>query len=1790
MFILLLALLGTAPGMRPAQAAGSIAGVTQPACDPKLQSCAPGVQGVPVALSPQSCGPAAGGATACGRGPATLGNQSGTNQGGGNPINLITGNKYQREEDLPALPGVLGLEIVRHYNSAYSTPDIATGILGRGWKLSYETDLYAVGNTLQIIQADGTRVIFNRIADNLSLCSTADPAHGRLRIERGHDGEIYVWTWTDGRELRFDNAGKLVQIAVATGEFVSLQRDAKGVLLQVTDPQGRQLRLHYPAHAGAARDQFRGVASISSPVGVFTYRYGSAMPQPAQSRPAGMPANLVKVGFPDDTARLYHYEDLLRSTFLTGISTADGRTPATGSTVRIGTYLYDRNGRAILTVQGTPARLQTGKDGKPVQPARLVNGTGIGQVALDFTAPGMTILSNSLGRKTIYRHGIVGGQYRLLEVRGAGCSQCGEVNVRYVYDKLARLLQTIRLDARGQPSWAIATVVDDLGRPLSVRRITYSNGRPGVPQPILRYAYGPGTATAPILIARPSIVPGREARMQITYNDKGQVSRIEETGSMPALPGQKNAQPAEIHRSLTYRHALINGRSLQVETDGPLANGAGNSPADSDVTHADWDSQGNTIVSLTVPGGFKSTVTYDVAGRIVSLTDAEGRKTSLTVDYRSRLLARTKDGITQATRYDANGNPIETGVFGSTGAYRPDARLGFDQAGRNTWVASHLGILARNLYDGEGNLLEATTESAYFRQLQRFAYDAAGHMVAGTDPAGGVRTVTWNDAGKPQSAIDALGRPTRFDYDTNGNLHQLSNPVDDQPTRFEHDALGNTTAVIAPNGATTRYYRDDFGRTVAIDSPDSGIDLRSHDAAGRLVAGRDARGNRATYDYDAAGRILRQTVFPASADGAAKPVSTIWQYGGLRLAAVTHAGSTERYRHDAAGRLANKTVEVTPDAASGAAGSSNASNSVSMASVTRYGYDALGQLHSISLPDGSIIEYRRNAQHQVTAIARSRLQTTWWRWLLPAQTIVADLERDIAGLKAFSFGNGVQARYQRSREGILARIVYQQPGHSGSAGAPDAASAAQLAAKVSFKPILPGAFGLPDDKRALFDQRYLWDLEGNLLQSEGRNGTTIHARRYAYDTQDRLIVSASLASGPVQADGMSSSASADTASTAGVAAGYDRYFHDGAGNRLLSQEGIVDQRDLSTGTVKTGYETATNRIQADAGSSPVSLDATGKPLVLGQRQFIWDALGKLTEVRQGGRLLAGYRYDGHGRRIAKHTQRGNTQYLYEGRKLVAEIDNGGKIVRQYVYLAEQPVAIIDTPSGARLQTDAQGFWSKVWHDLGVLRQAWFAEGESIAYLHNNHLGATELITDGQAQQVWRAVYTAYGAATAIGPSAANSAAATMLKAQFAFNLRFPGQYADAETGLYYNDHRYYDPQHGRYLTPDPLGLRGGINSYAYAASNPVKNIDPSGLILFAFDGTGNNSRSDSKQIDSSNVALLYGFYDTAGPGQKFKDYQRGVGTDPAGWYLTNALQKGIATEGRNLIDAEMTKWHAYLGGLDATERITLDVIGFSRGAAEARDFSNRIRTEYQTSQYGSHCIDFRFLGLFDTVSQFGVNGRNDKNFDFSIAPEWKSVAQAYALNEHRAQFPLRSIRGATAPYIEQGFVGSHSDIGGGYLVQSEAYPGDLSDVALMWMVQQAEKAGIKFTTIDDEFRQVTRPVLHDQRNTLPVYGKRYATPMYDPGHLAIIGNYPADERLAINLDGTKTTQTQFGFTDPVYGSLMEGMIRRAPGWQQRAGNCVGAIDMQSYRAWLQKNYDLTIRKAEGENTNIVCQK
>jgi RHS repeat-associated protein len=1370
--------------------------------------------------SSTQCGPGPAGAPCGGEGPASQGNPSGTNQGAGNPINVITGNKYQQEVDLPALPGVLGLEIVRHYNSSLSGPDTPPGILGRGWRLSYETDLYPIGNTLQIVQADGTRILFIRDPQNPSQCATRNPIHGRLTVHQTARGEEYVWTWTNGRRLSFNHQGKLVEIRAPSGEFVSLTRDPVGVLVKVTDPQGRSLTLSYPQHPHP--NQFNGVVAIDSPVGRFGYAYGSASPKNFAGNPRELLANLVRVDLPGDIRRYYHYDDPAHPTLLTGISVAG----KTGTPQRINTWAYDNQGRGILSVRGEPKRL--GPDGKPVA------GTGIEQVNLDY-APGKTTLTNSLGQTTTYTHAIIGNEYRLLEVRGAGCASCGEANVKYGYDKLGRLIEETKLSSTGQPLATTKTERDALGRPLKIARTDYVNGKPRHARLMVRYEYG-DDSDRPTLIARPSVVPGKEHQVRIAYNAHGQPLVVTETGFSPINDrGEKTATP--ITRTVTYSYRTINNRSVLAAIDGPLPNGKTNSPADSDVTWLEWDDKGSAVVRITQPAGATHTVQYDAVGRIAAVSNAEHFKTTFIYDTANRLVRTVSSGanwteagiqpVVQSYRYDDLGNLVETGRGGpidttrdtNEETYRPQIRRAFDVAGRLLWQAEAIGILKHARYDTEGHLLSSTVQTRSFEQTERYRYDAFNRLVQVWDSTGSVRNVAY---GKPRPAT---------------------------PSAF-------------------RVMKDDFGREVLVESRSHGTRVKRYDAADQLIEQRSDKGHVQTYSYDLTGRITRHTVQPNT--GAAE--ITTWRYAQGRLAEVSDPVQTERIRYNERGLPASRTVTVK--LLSGAEATY----------ITRYSYTPDGSLASQSLPDGTKLLYERNGQGQIVAVQRQSSPWTFFGW--GKTPLVKDLERDLIGLRHVTYGNGIQAQWQRSKQGVLARVVYTQP-EGRAANSPNVVATSQGAVRQVFTggllgkllpvahaqptPAAPnlllGALGLPADPRALFDARLLYDSSGNVLLQKQQGQGLQHTQAYAYDRQSQLIVAQS---------------SNPTPTVKTTAAASDvrvwRYHYDANGNRVLAQENVP--------VAEMGH---TRKAHYDPES-----DALLTPAF--DREYVWNAQGQLIAIRQGGRELARYRYNHQGLRIGKQTANEVVHTLYnDERQRIADLDAHGRIIRQYIWLGDQLIATLDAQQPKALQAPAEGFFAELAQTLQALWNSVTANTDRLAFVHVNHLGAPVAATDEAGRILWQVDYAPYGGLIRTSASPGNKTAYTLA-------LRLPGQWEDAESGLYYNDFRYYDPHAGRYLSPDPLGRLAerlsSPNAYAYVNNNPLSYIDPWGLILFAFDGTEN---SDPVLYPGDSLTNVVNFRDLYASDNGRYRYITGVGTvdrsDPARPINAPLLDAGVAWSG-----------------------------------------------------------------------------------------------------------------------------------------------------------------------------------------------------------------------------------------------------------------------------------------------------
>ena len=228
------------------------------------------------------------------------------------------------------------------------------------------------------------------------------------------------------------------------------------------------------------------------------------------------------------------------------------------------------------------------------------------------------------------------------------------------------------------------------------------------------------------------------------------------------------------------------------------------------------------------------------------------------------------------------------------------------------------------------------------------------------------------------------------------------------------------------------------------------------------------------------------------------------------------------------------------------------------------------------------------------------------------------------------------------------------------------------------------------------------------------------------------------------------------------------------------------------------YSANTNRL-TNKGAQAIIQDAAGHTTNDGTYCYTYNNAGRLTQVDSGGTVLATYTYNAQGQRTRKVTPQGTTVYHYDTQgNLIEETTDTGQTTKDYVYADSIPIAQIDKSTT-----------------------------EDVTYLHTDHLGTPRLGTDQNQTVVWYWRSLAFGSIDPLDDPDGDGTATTI-------NLRFAGQYADAESGLFYNWNRYYDPRTGRYVTSDPVGLVAGTNTYAYVENNPLQWIDPLGLFCIPF--------------------------------------------------------------------------------------------------------------------------------------------------------------------------------------------------------------------------------------------------------------------------------------------------------------------------------------------------------------------
>ena len=168
------------------------------------------------------------------------------------------------------------------------------------------------------------------------------------------------------------------------------------------------------------------------------------------------------------------------------------------------------------------------------------------------------------------------------------------------------------------------------------------------------------------------------------------------------------------------------------------------------------------------------------------------------------------------------------------------------------------------------------------------------------------------------------------------------------------------------------------------------------------------------------------------------------------------------------------------------------------------------------------------------------------------------------------------------------------------------------------------------------------------------------------------------------------------------------------------------------------------------------------------------------------------------------TPTGQTSFRVDGEYL--PVENAGKVKGSWVKLK----TLAHAPGTISVTKDVYFAPTVHWADaMRVVLVGQDAQDHSrVAYIHGDHLGTPLAMTDKNQRVIWRAEHEPFGQATLNTDPDNDGLHATL-------NLRFPGQYADAETGLHYNYFRDYDPELGRYIESDPIGLLGGLNTFGY---------------------------------------------------------------------------------------------------------------------------------------------------------------------------------------------------------------------------------------------------------------------------------------------------------------------------------------------------------------------------------------
>jgi RHS repeat-associated protein len=812
------------------------------------------------------------------------------------------------------------------------------------------------------------------------------------------------------------------------------------------------------------------------------------------------------------------------------------------------------------------------------------------------------------------------------------------------------------------------------------------------------------------------------------------------------------------------------------------------------------------------------------------------------------------------------------------------ARFTYHSDGRLDAILFSSGQRVIIISNSSGNISEVNISDSEngFRSIARYDYDRAGNQTVYIDALGNRTTYKYDDANRKTCKTDPLGYSINYAYDDTGRCVRTWGHDGLYDERFEYSPEINQALRKSSSGAIWTYIYDTNQTAIQIIDPYDGCRSFQTDDDGRVVFDLDQNGLSTELLYNKFGEhVGRLTPL-----GVINPPSHIdndppdplplrvprtpleWNWGGIikpdhippetRKQVTASLDPGERNLlgrkpekvYDAMGRLIEstdsqgRTERWTYDANGNELSYTDADGSeyrkeyfswnllrsciTPGGAITQFDYNAHEEIARVIDPGGTVSEFSYDLKDQLTEITRhGKIRETYA--YDAAGNLIEKRDSKNQTLLTFEIGsNGLPVKRSLA-SGQIDEFEYDHLGYFTRAATAtsetvfnfDAAGRA-LADVREGKGVSHTIAYNHVSETVVFDQYHTefdFDFSGN---AQITDPTGAHHQLKIDDSNGTITRTSANGSAVVQKYNNDGLLVEQTITSPDAISENTRWEYSNRGD-LLAQTGPQgniqyrydsDHRLIketrNDGTTHTyEYDQANNiihktglgRIRLDSGNRLSSVGSTkftynnrdhiaSRSSSSGETCYHYDSKDILIAADINGKKWVA-EYDPLCRRIRKTWKGKTTEYFWDDKRLSAEISAEGSI-RIYIYIdidALVPFMFIDYDS---IQDDPK-------------------DGRSY-FVYTDQRGCPFCITNTANDTVWRADIDPYGFAV-IDP-----------KSTIEFNLRMPGHYFDAETGLHYNRFRYYDPRIGRYLQSDPIGLAGGTNLYAYS-NNPLTHVD-----------------------------------------------------------------------------------------------------------------------------------------------------------------------------------------------------------------------------------------------------------------------------------------------------------------------------------------------------------------------------